>query len=42
MELLEKAVVDGKIKDSIMFAFEGSPAYQFMDAEKEILKSYIK
>lgn len=43
MGLLEKALADGKIKDSTMFAFEGSPGvFKFTVEDEEILKSYIK
>jgi len=41
MGLIEKAVADGKIKDSVLFAYEGNA--QILTPEmKEILKSYNK
>jgi hypothetical protein len=42
MELMEKAVADGKIKDSVLFSYEGSPNADLTTDQKEILKSYIK
>jgi hypothetical protein len=43
MALLEKAVADNKIKDSTLFAYEGSPGvFKFNSEDEEILKSYIK
>lgn len=41
VELLEKAVADGKVKDSELFSYEGSPVYILPKDTKEILKSYI-
>ena len=40
--LLEKAVGDGKIKDTVLFAYESNPVYPLTEEQKEILKSYIK
>lgn len=40
-ELMEKAVADGKIRDTVLFSFEGSPTFQLADETKEILKSYL-
>jgi len=41
MELMEKAVADGKLKDHVLFNFEGSPAGFLTPDQKEILKSYL-
>lgn len=42
MGLLEKGVAEGKIKDSTLFAYEGSPGvFKFSSEDEEILKSYI-
>lgn len=40
--LLEKAVGDGKIKDSVLFGFESNQFYPLTEVDKEILKSYMK
>jgi hypothetical protein len=39
-ELLEKAVADGKVRDSVLFSYEGSPGFQLPADVKDILKSY--
>jgi hypothetical protein len=39
MELLEKAVAEGKVRDSTLFSYEGSPNFQLPADVKEILKS---
>jgi hypothetical protein len=41
VELLEKAVGDGKIKDSFLFSYEGDPLFRLPDGVKEVLKSYL-
>ena len=41
MELLEKAVAEGKIRDSVLFSYEGSPVFQLPGEVKDILKSYL-
>jgi hypothetical protein len=40
-ELLEKAVADGKIRDSVLFSYEGSPNFQLPADVKDILKSMV-
>lgn len=42
LPLLEKAVGDGKIKDTVLFGYESNPVYPLTEDQKEILKSYIK
>jgi len=42
VDLISKAVSDGKIKDTVLFTFEGEPSYIFTDEQKDILKSYMK
>ena len=41
VELLEKAVGEGKVQDSILFSYEGDPLYRLSNGVKEILKSYM-
>jgi hypothetical protein len=41
VELLEKAVADGKIRDTVLFSYEGSPTFNLATETKEILKSYL-
>ncbi len=41
VELMEKAIADGKIKDTVLFSYEGSPTFQLTEDTKEILKSYL-
>jgi hypothetical protein len=40
-ELLEKAVADGKIRDGVLFSYEGSQNYSLTQEQKELLKAYI-
>ena len=40
-QLLEKAVADGKIRDGVLFSFEGSRDYALTQDQKELLKAYI-
>jgi len=42
VDLISKAIADGKIKDTVLFTFEGEPSYQFTDEQKDILKPYMK
>ena len=41
MELMEKAVADGKLKDHVLFNFEGSPVPVLTAEQKDILKAYL-
>jgi len=40
-QLLEKAVADGKIRDGVLFSYEGSRDYTLTQDQKELLKAYI-
>lgn len=41
VDLLEKAVADGKVRDTVLFSFEGSPTFNLAAETKEILKAYL-
>jgi len=41
LELIEKAVAEGKLQDNVLFSYEGSPSGFLTPAQKEILKSYL-
>ena len=41
-DALEKAVEDGKIKDTVLIAFESDPGYLLSGESAEIVKAYIK
>lgn len=41
LELIEKAVAEGKMQDNVLFSYEGSPSGFLTPAQKEILKSYL-
>ena len=40
-QLLEKAVADGKIRDGVLFSYEGSRDYTLTQDQTELLKAYI-
>lgn len=42
IDLLEKAVVDGKIKDTVLIAYESEMNYPLTAEQKDILKSYLR
>jgi len=42
VDLLAKAVEDGKINPNVLFSFEAEQNYPLTDDHKDILKAYIK